>query len=1583
MKKIFTLLLLTILLSFNVTFGEEEVITFPDVNFEQSVRELINKPVGEIYKSDVVGITSIDFSSKEISNIEGIQHFSDLVTLYLSSNQITDISPLSGLSNLSHLYMNNNAINDSSTPSGSYKSELDFTVNGTTYKVWLIENTKNNNLSDLELSIGVLSPSFDKDTLNYTVNINQTTSGAIQITPTVDYINSTVTVNGEVVNSGESSGDVLLTVGDSTFIPIIVTSEDGSTKEYIIEIFEAEAITFPDLNFEQAVRKLIFKPEGEIYTSDVVNITSFYIPSANVINRIDGIEYFTNLKTFSMINNQISDVSPLLELKSLTSLSLMNNQISDISSLSGLVNLTNLGLGSNQINDISPLSGLSNLTHLNVLGNQITDISPLSELTNLKALGIGNEQISDVSILSELTSLETLSLFSTQVNDISPLSLLTNLTWLDLVTNQISDISPISGLINLTHLRISNEPLNDSSTPNAIHKSELDFTVDGITYEVWVVVDSNNANPLVTVNVRDSNGNPYTGDVKWRIFAPNVTSTSNGYSENGVLEFSMSDVPVDRIETITDLLIYPSDASAAYSLKTSLRDKNLYESLDVGVMQFREAVLTGVVLNPDVTTAIGVDVFAKFENGENINVWTSVEGKFAIAPLDKDVSGLVNIYSSDGSGRNFKSVERNVTFDSKGLKIQLVKQPVVTFMVTDENDAPYSGTIGYVIDNGNKRYNNRRTLNGIVEISLDDFNKGSEYTTITIYPFYFDGSSANSLKIDIHNFDFSKPVNLGKIMFQEATLTGKVVYPNGEVAYGVDVIATFENGETLRVMPNRDGEYKLAPMDLKYTGNVTVKARDYINRLESKEQNVSYDKKDLTITLDGTILTNLEISEGTLAPKFDKDTLSYKVYINQTSSGVIKITPTVGYINATVTVNGQVVKSGDESSEITLKTQGSTLIAIVVTTEDGSSKEYIIEVVEDEVIDFPDANFEQAVRELISKPEGEILKEDLVGITNIDISNKNISNFEGVQYFTELKSLSMGDWILADISMISELSKLTNLSLFSSQEIDISILSRLTNLTSLTLRFYESQIVDISILEELTNLTNLSLALYNADGTDISPLSNLTNLESLNLTVLGLEDISSISELVNLERLILGSEGFNQISDISSLTKLTKLAYLDLYSNEISDISSLSNLMNIERLFLSNNEITDISLLSELTNLTELWLNNNPINDSSTPNVIHKSELDFTVDGTTYEVWVVDNTPVTPPSPSGGGSSSSGGGYIPPPIVVPEVVEIPEIKGTEAMVEGIVKDGKSEVTFSTENLGNVKSIIVESDIATIEIPVGLINKFKVVRLEITTEVELNEAQKEIVENSVVYDFNLYNNGEKSSKFSSALTVKVPYELQLGENPKFVTVFYINEDNEIENMKGSYFDGEVTFKTNHFSKYFVKENIVTFIDTTDAKVIELASKGIISGMGEGNFDPDGYLTRAELATLLVNALSLEVDLSTTEAFTDVKSDAWYYEYVMTARALGIISGIGNNEFDPEAKVKTQDAMIMISKCMENFKGVMNNSVVVEFENADEYANKFISHLVELDFVTEDFSTGIESIDRLYMADLIHSLYFFGK
>lgn len=105
--------------------------------------------------------------------------------------------------------------------------------------------------------------------------------------------------------------------------------------------------------------------------------------------------------------------------------------------------------------------------------------------------------------------------------------------------------------------------------------------------------------------------------------------------------------------------------------------------------------------------------------------------------------------------------------------------------------------------------------------------------------------------------------------------------------------------------------------------------------------------------------------------------------------------------------------------------------------------------------------------------------------------------------------------------------------------------------------------------------------------------------------------------------------------------------------------------------------------------------------------------------------------------------------------------------------------------------------------------------------------------------------------------------------------------------------------------------------ITFGDikgSPDREAIEaLAAREIINGMNEAEFQPDATMTRAQYATIVVKALGLTPKAN--DKFADVPSGKWYAPYIGTANTYGIVNGVSDTEFAPEGTITRQEAAVM--------------------------------------------------------------------
>lgn len=148
-----------------------------------------------------------------------------------------------------------------------------------------------------------------------------------------------------------------------------------------------EVITFPDHNFETAIREIIDKPTGEIVYSDVEGITTLYVSgnpfnSSATITNLSGVEYFTSLEELWCGENQLTTLN-LSQNTELTKLYCSNNQLTSLD-VGGCIKLRELLCWDNQLTTLD-VSRNRALINLSCFSNQLTslDVSQNTALTEL------------------------------------------------------------------------------------------------------------------------------------------------------------------------------------------------------------------------------------------------------------------------------------------------------------------------------------------------------------------------------------------------------------------------------------------------------------------------------------------------------------------------------------------------------------------------------------------------------------------------------------------------------------------------------------------------------------------------------------------------------------------------------------------------------------------------------------------------------------------------------------------------------------------------------------------------------------------------------------------------------------------------------------------------------------------------------------------------------------------------------------------------------------------------------------------------------------------------------------------------
>ena len=101
-------LLICLTLSLPVT---AQIVNIPALNLRAAVEDALGKASGAtITPADMTHLTHLEASEKDIRNLAGLEHATNLTVLNFDLNSVSDLSPLAGLTNLTGLYLVGNSV---------------------------------------------------------------------------------------------------------------------------------------------------------------------------------------------------------------------------------------------------------------------------------------------------------------------------------------------------------------------------------------------------------------------------------------------------------------------------------------------------------------------------------------------------------------------------------------------------------------------------------------------------------------------------------------------------------------------------------------------------------------------------------------------------------------------------------------------------------------------------------------------------------------------------------------------------------------------------------------------------------------------------------------------------------------------------------------------------------------------------------------------------------------------------------------------------------------------------------------------------------------------------------------------------------------------------------------------------------------------------------------------------------------------------------------------------------------------------------------------------------------------------------
>lgn len=139
-----------------------------------------------------------------------------------------------------------------------------------------------------------------------------------------------------------------------------------------------------------------------------------------------------------------------------------------------------------------------------------------------------------------------------------------------------------------------------------------------------------------------------------------------------------------------------------------------------------------------------------------------------------------------------------------------------------------------------------------------------------------------------------------------------------------------------------------------------------------------------------------------------------------------------------------------------------------------------------------------------------------------------------------------------------------------------------------------------------------------------------------------------------------------------------------------------------------------------------------------------------------------------------------------------------------------------------------------------------------------------------------------------------------------------------------------------------TKFWSQSNSYSDVKTGDwfnNAVSTLSKAGIIAGYEDGSFKPNGYITRAEFATIA--ARFFDVTYNGKDLFPDI-SGHWAKDYINQAANKGFVNGYEDGTFKPDRNITRAEAVTLVNRTLDRHpdKSHFTKDMLVWPDNMDQ-------------------------------------------
>lgn len=155
---------------------------------------------------------------------------------------------------------------------------------------------------------------------------------------------------------------------------------------------------------------------------------------------------------------------------------------------------------------------------------------------------------------------------------------------------------------------------------------------------------------------------------------------------------------------------------------------------------------------------------------------------------------------------------------------------------------------------------------------------------------------------------------------------------------------------------------------------------------------------------------------------------------------------------------------------------------------------------------------------------------------------------------------------------------------------------------------------------------------------------------------------------------------------------------------------------------------------------------------------------------------------------------------------------------------------------------------------------------------------------------------------------------------------------------------------------------------------EAAIDRWSDAGVVSGVGNNDFDPEGEMNRAQAAAVFSQLLQItdEADISN---FTDIPDNAWYAGHIAKCVGAGIMAGMSDTTMEPETTLSREMFFTMFAQAMGIEREETSDVKFTDSAETSSWAVGYINALANRGFISGMGDGSVEPLSDINRASVM--------